>query len=639
MRGKKIAALLLAIGMMLSMAACGTAATSQQSSESQPAPAVTPEAAAPAASAEEEAAQPEEEAPAEAEMSDVDKQLVLLHSQIANLEQPVGELPWYYTVVDLDHDGNLEFFAASQHPEDRSTNLKAWEFSEDRTKLIECRVNKDPEESFPDIMTDSMDTYHDVGTDTWYYLFYDNVVLSDTEIYTSKSAFNLKDGEISYEAFAVEHAVVDYGVRYVSHTDATGLEISAEQYNASGANAFLTAERSSTSFEWLTAEEANDLTRLVDSYAVFTGVKEPTEVFPVPKPSAMNYPEAEATPAPTPEPVPVPTPVPAPTPAPAPAPVFLTITKNPTNENRKIGGTATFVACANTFESLTWTLVAPDGGQYSTQQFSMLYPNSPVSGIYSTTLTIGNVASGMNGWGAFCTFYYKGQTARTTTAYILIKDAAPQPDPVDQHGSFDGNVTDYGYDYVQVEVKGVDYFTVQRSICTIYGELYVGAPATVYYDAKYARGVHVSSCVVTGREPSPQPVYGSMSGTAYHDTAFTVYVVLQNGNGYHLRGELVSIIGGNDIEGAPCVVYYTDYPSESTVYRIEIFGRDVEIVDEPEIPEGGGWAGSQYYANQFATHEGQNGDGSTYEAFWCPDCGAEVPVGRDSCDNCGAGFN
>ena len=132
------------------------------------------------------------------------------------LQQPVGELPWFYAVTDLDHDGSLEFIAASQHPSDRSTNLKLWEVSKDRKALTECKVQKDEEESFPDIMTDSVDTFHVTATDTWNYLFYDNIVLSESEVYTSKSAFHLKDGVISYEAFAVEHTVVENGTRQIS---------------------------------------------------------------------------------------------------------------------------------------------------------------------------------------------------------------------------------------------------------------------------------------------------------------------------------------------------------------------------------------------------------------------------------------
>ena len=57
--------------------------------------------------------------------TDIDNQLSYIFSQASSLKQNDGNT-WYYTVTDLDHDGSLEFIAASQHPQDRSTNLKVW---------------------------------------------------------------------------------------------------------------------------------------------------------------------------------------------------------------------------------------------------------------------------------------------------------------------------------------------------------------------------------------------------------------------------------------------------------------------------------------------------------------------------------
>ena len=122
-------------------------------------------------------------------------QLKLIASQIDSLKQNDSANTWYYTVADLDHDGCLEFIAASLHPLDRSTNLKIWTVSKDASSLSESRLNKDPEESFPDIMTDTVDTYHVKDTDTWYYMVYDNVVLSNSEVYTVKTAVNLRQPE------------------------------------------------------------------------------------------------------------------------------------------------------------------------------------------------------------------------------------------------------------------------------------------------------------------------------------------------------------------------------------------------------------------------------------------------------------
>ena len=619
--------------------------------------------------------------PVTMETSDIDNQLVFLKGQIGSLKQNDGQNTWYYAVTDLDHDGLLEFIAASQHPQDRSTNLRVWEIGSDRNSLTECSLAKDPDESFPDILTDVADTFHDTATDTWNYLFYDNVIISPTNVFTSKSAYRLKDGVISYEAYAVEHTVVTAGGRNVSHTDANGISISADQYNAAGVNAFAGAERGSTNFEWLTAAEADSLARLIDSISVFMGQKAPTESFPVPRPEALQTPAATELPA-----APA---APAATPAPAPAqPVYLSVTKNPTNENRTQGETALFVSCANAYESLSWTLVAPSGGEYSVQNFRSVFGNANVTGEYSTTLSIANVSTDMDGWGAYCTFYYKGQTARTTTAYVYVtakQSAAPS-------GNYSGYVTDWNYSSVTVNVANTVTVTIPRSICDIEGELNIGASASVYWDGK-----NVTWCYIKGIGHDPQPYYGSMGGTAYESGGgFTVYLSNgdsvyvdgwkcnvsgqfydgascvayytdypnanniysvdiygseryvgpvygdMNGNAYEggggfainlTNGESVYVDGwkcsvyGNFYDGAMCTVHYQNYPSSDNITSVEIYGSDEPVYDEPQYTYGDNYI--------YELHEAYNPDGSTYNTVTCPNCFSEVSMAYDICPNCG----
>ncbi len=440
-------------------------------------------------------------APAASAAEDTDAQLSLIFSKLSDYRQDSSANQWYYTITDLDHDGRLELVAASQHPEDRSTNLKVWEVNDSADALTECALLLEEDESFPDILTDVVDTYHDTEKNTWSYMVYDNIVLSDNEVYTIKCAVSMVDGKLGYDAYAVEHTEVKNGVHSVSHTDADGYPISPDQYNAAGVNAFATAERGNTSFEWFAFEDVS-MARLSDSFAVFQGLKEPTEVFPVPKPAAL----AENTPAPAASPMPMP----VPTAAPAVRPTYLMITKNPTNENRKKGDTALFVACANAYDSLSWTFVAPNGGEYSVQNFRNLFPRASVTGEYSTTIGVGNVEADMNKWGAYCTFYFNGQTARTSTAYIFVKDGkTPTPDPA--------------------------------------------------------------------------PTYGSMAGTVYHDTAFTVYVKLQDGSAFHVNGQVCRIKTGVFENGCSCIVFYTGKLSETSIYQIDIYGNP-EPAPAPTTP-------------------------------------------------------
>lgn len=540
----------------------------------------------------------EEGAPDAQARVDIQQQLELIRSQMDKLKQKDDKMTWYYTVADLNHDGSLEFIAAAQHPKDRSTNVKIWEVSKDKKALTACKLVLEEDESFPDILTDCADTYYDAESGRWSYMVYDNVVLSDTEVYTVKTAVSFSDAALSYVPYAVEHTVVNNAWRDVSHTDANGLPISPEEYNAAGASAFTKAERSSTNFEWLKQEELEDAIRLTDSYSVFAGEKKPTEVFPVPRPAALQQP----TPTPTAAPQPAATPVPTSEP-----PLFLSVTKNPTNENKKAGGTALFVACANAFDSLTWTIVSPNGGEYAVQSFAAMFPGSSVTGEYSTTLSIANVPQEMNGWGAYCSFYYRGQTARTSTAWMYVSAApapTPSPVPAPNEGYVNGAVYDWNYACVGVWTDGGYAVAVDWHLCSITGEVCVGSPVTYYWSGSPD---NITICCIQGQEPAPQPEYGSMSGTIT-DVANAYTIALADGSTVTVSGNVCSQVTGDYVEvGNGCVVYYEGYPDQSGIYLVEIYGSYSE-------------------------------DGSAYETYYCPTCWAEVSLDQEECQNCGQLF-
>ena len=514
-----------------------------------------------------------------AEPSDTDRQLSLIQTKASGLLQPDDEMTWYYTVSDLDHDGNLELVAAAQHPRDRSTNLRVWEVNAERSALTECTLEKDPEESFPDILTDVADTFHNEASDTWYYMVYDNIVNSDTEVYTIKTSVTLKDGKISYQAYAVEHTQVTNGLRSVTHTDDKGVAISQEQYNASGIDAMTGNVRSSTSFEWLKAAETGDLTRLTDSFAVFMGQKAPSGKFDIPTPAALTTPPAA-------------TPAPAETPAPQPE-LYLTITKNPTNENRTEGETAYFVAYANAFESLKWTFVSPDGGEYSAQTIQNMW--GVLGGYLGTTLSVSNVSTGMSNWGVYCTFYYKGQTARTATAFMNV---TPKSRPAPS-GTYSGTVTDYSYSTVTINVENQVTVTLERSACDISGELYVGASAQVLWD-----GRNIVACYINGDQPAP-PQKQSMNGNAYEGGGGYA-ISLSNGQQVYVDG-WKCYVSGSFYEGAPCVVYYAGNPSTDNIFQVNIYGGE-------EAP-------------------------TVIGVKTCPNCGENVAVHIMVCPNCGYDFD
>ena len=358
---------------------------------------------------EKERQEEEEEKRLEAEgepLSDYQQmQINLILSKMDELLQTDEQNTWYYCIMDLDHNERMEFVAATQHPADRSTSLKVWEVNADTTGLTECVIEKEADESFPDLITNAADTYHDYNIDRWYYLFYDNVVLSPAELYTVRCSVTMREGVIGYKAYAIEHSELIDAYRYVSHMDPDGNLISADQYNAAGAIDFNEAERTTTHFDWFTAAEAKTAYRLESSFKVFADMKPAPVKPPINPPAVMQHDEL--------------------------APVwgnegetdavYMVITKNPTSEKKKVGDSLSFVTSANVYDSCYWTFVDPNGNEFDLDYFAAHFVYSDVDGYYEPTLTIRNLDEYMDGWGAYCTYSFKGQTAETSTAWIEFK--------------------------------------------------------------------------------------------------------------------------------------------------------------------------------------------------------------------------
>ena len=346
-----------------------------------------------------------------------------------------ADAKWSYAVTDLDHNGRLELLAASVQGDGRYTHVMAWEVGADLASAAPIQVNVPEDESFPDILTDSADTFYNQVSNTWVYMFYDNIVFSADEAYYAKCAVKLADDGLSFQQLAIQHNQAAGGIVNTAYMNNSGDPITGEQYNAAGTEGPAQLIKSSTNFEWVDAASVTSQNALFNSYAVFKGMMQPTSKTAQPVQAPANPQNGG----------------------------FLTITKNPTNESRTVGGTAYFVANASTWTSLSWTLVSPQGGEYNADGFVKLYPYAKVSGADSTTLTIANVSTDMNGWGAYCTFYSGGQTARTGTAYLYVS------------GSTTSSNT-YSYYY------GLDYYTVYNSDGSYTMYFSDGSSLTVYKD-------------------------------------------------------------------------------------------------------------------------------------------------------------
>ena len=587
-----------------------------------------------------------------------DAQLSTIFATMESFKQTGTSAAWRYAVTDLDHNGRLELVAAALHPVDRSNNLRAFELSADNSSFTECRTVVPEGESFPDIMSNSADTFYDAVSDTWYYIFLDHIMLSAADVYDVNCSVTMKEGAISFTQHAISHTETVNGVMSTSYMDNNGITISPDAYNDAGVNAFAGAARSSTNFGWFKFEDATDISFLKDSYAVFTGEKEPDKTTS-PKPSVTP---TVAVPVQT--QAPQATAAPTPTTNPQPKPTYLTITKNPTNENRKTGDTALFVANATIFDTLTWTFVAPSGGEYSVQNFRNVFSGSTVSGEYSTTLSVGKVQEDMNGWGAYCTFYYNGQTARTSTAYINITNKG-QPSPTqDVYGSTSGTAYEGGGGYA-INLSNGSQVYVDGYKCYVSGTFYDGCSCTVYYVVHPNGSYDIYSVDIYGKSspyvpptPKPQPTYGSMSGKAYSGGGGYA-INLSNGSQIYADAYLCNV-SGYFYEGADCTVYYTAYSDGSyDITSVDIYGGPYDggwagsNYYQNEYGYGGGYAGSNYYENEYGTYfenydyngevtsggmiydDGYGGGYAGSSTVTCPNCGMQVKSAYDSCPYCG----
>ncbi|MDO5444869.1 MAG: hypothetical protein Q4F31_04525 [Eubacteriales bacterium] len=422
---------------------------------------------------------------ASAETPSTEKQLQFLSENLNSISQQETASPWYYAITDFDHNGLLEAVAVSA--DGYSTNVLAWEVDAAASGLKKCGFLLGKDESYPDILTDSVDTYHYEDDDKWYYVFSD-AINNAGSFNRNKCSITLLGGNFIYKLYATESSEFLNGLTVITFSDAEGKMITPDVYESAEKSALAGAKKSSSSFGWFKMDASTGLQTLTDSFAVFMGEKAPDDnsviheydellqesqnsVPEVSEPEAEPIPEEQAPASEYPEGVfeytapdvevfyydgnngagtsgktenftkpsaaqngsngeneifyidqpSSPVEVFIPTPAPTPKPVYLSVTRNPTNELRKPGDTARFVACANAIDSLQWSFVSPDGSSISASEFANRFPGSSVDGS-STTLSISNVSADMGGWGAYCTFRTNdGQSVTTSTAYIIMK--------------------------------------------------------------------------------------------------------------------------------------------------------------------------------------------------------------------------
>ncbi len=108
----------------------------------------------------------------------------------------------------------------------------------------------------------------------------------------------------------------------------------------------------------------------------------------------------------------------------------ILVTKHPTDETRTEGETAWFVSGAQYYNTLDWTFVGPSGREYNVKKFRTMFPYVTVEGENTTTLTVRNLSTDLNGWAVFCSFHSDNDNAKTNWAFFHVYTYVPNYTPV-----------------------------------------------------------------------------------------------------------------------------------------------------------------------------------------------------------------
>ena len=528
-----------------------------------------------------------------AEAPSAESQINTLFSSFASMKQPGPDI-WSYAVTDLDHNGRLELLAACMKGADRRTSLLAWEVTPDGTAVAQIPTSG----AYPDVIKGSADTYHNLADGTWAYQFDDVAPHAAADLAENKCTVQLKDGKLSFSAFANKLISAQAGQSPISYFNGAGQAITPEDYNAAAANAFASSAKSSTCFDWFLVTDAGSASRFSDSYAIFSG-----SVMPA-------WPEDAAAKAA----------------APAVAPTVtnpnaaLLITKSPTSESQKPGATALFIANASSWFTVSWTFVAPNGGEYSSSSFAAQFPQASLTGDTGSYLSVKNVTPEMNGWGVYATFYgQNAQTSRTGTAYLFVSDR-PAGTSVTTNRTAPGTVTAVDANKVTISLAEGGSVQVPLDTCSaLCGGMTPGCSCTVWYNGKAVASGNVWHVDIYG---SPVPVEVQPVQTPQQTHVHYEYYCPNCSRSVPANAEVCPYCGYR------FTTYYTRYycPSCSN-----------EVSGDADVCPYCGYIFATGLYNQDGTAFHQYGVQITEdpEHYYCPSCSHEVSADIDICPYCG----
>lgn len=196
--------------------------------------------------------------------------LILQKQELWKQEDPSELDRWYYTVTDLDHNGQAEIVCAITQGTGMFTTANLFEVNYAKTDLDKLRMPVNEGEALPDIIMTSADGCIDAEKGFYYYFFTDVTRNGAAEYATTIAAITMHNGVLLGQPLAWEYHVVTNGVENVTYECPLG-PITQEQFE-NAKTIFSTGMESFTAhFDWFSFAEDVTAERLQASYDVFCG--------------------------------------------------------------------------------------------------------------------------------------------------------------------------------------------------------------------------------------------------------------------------------------------------------------------------------------------------------------------------------
>lgn len=168
--------------------------------------------------------------------------------------------PWYYTFVDLDHNGRLEVIAASTQGTGVYTSANYYEANAEGTGIVKLNHNGSENEGpydWPEIVLDYLPCYYDRAADCYYYPCEGITRDGVAHQYFAWFALCLKNGVAEWE-FIASKTLEWQGLEElpVVCQDAQGNSISEQDYDLAVSRRFAGMERSELHLSWYQVQNA-----------------------------------------------------------------------------------------------------------------------------------------------------------------------------------------------------------------------------------------------------------------------------------------------------------------------------------------------------------------------------------------------